>query len=65
VPYSIPKQLEVVKQLEKILFIPQEYKKFLSQIIRTLKLNIPLSNNEEQKLQDILTEFGYRIQLNN
>jgi hypothetical protein len=61
VPYTIPKQLEAVQQLEKILFIPQEQRKFLSEIKDSLKLRISLSKDEKQKLQDILTKFGYII----
>lgn len=63
VPFSIPKQLEAVQQLEKILFIPQEQKRFLSEIKNSLKLRIPLSEYEKQKLQEILSKFGYRIEI--
>jgi len=63
VPYSIPKQLEAVQLLQDIVFIPQEQKRFLSEIETSLKLRIPLSEYEKQKLYEILTKFGYRIEI--
>ena len=65
VPFSIPNQLEVVQLLEEVPFIPQEQRKFLFDIENSLKRNIHLTANEKQKLQEILTKFGFRIQLSN
>ena len=65
VPISILKQLETVQLLQKVPFIPQERRKFLSDIENSLKLNIRLTENEKQKLQEILRKFGFRIQLRN
>ena len=64
-PISILKQLEVVQLLQKVPFIPQEQRRFLFDIEKTLKRNIRLTENEKQKLQEILTKFGFRIQLSN
>ena len=64
-PISILKQLEVVQLLQKVPFIPQEQRRFLFDIENTLKRNIRLTENEKQKLQEILTKFGFRIQLSN
>ena len=63
VPFSIPKQLEAVRSLQKITFLSFEQKRFLSNIENSLKLNIPLSESEKQKLQEILTKVGYMINL--
>ena len=65
VPFSIPNQLEAVQLLQKVPFIPQEQRKFLFDIENSLKRNIHLTANEKQKLQEILTKFGFRIQLSN
>ena len=65
IPISIPKQLEVAQLLQKVSFIPREQRKFLFDIENTLKRNIHLTENEKQKLQEILTKFGFRIQLSN
>ena len=62
VPISIPNQLEVVQLLQKVPFIPQEQRRFLFDIENTLKRNIRLTENEKQKLQEILRKFGFRIQ---
>ena len=63
-PFSIPKQLEVVQLLQKVLFLSREQKKFLLDIESNLKLRIPLSEYEKQKLREILRKFGYRIEIN-
>ena len=65
VPISILKQLETVQLLQEVPFIPHEQGKFLLDIENTLKRNIHLTANEKQKLQEILTKFGFRIQLSN
>ena len=65
IPLSIPSQLQTVQLLQKVPFIPQEQRKFLFDIENTLKRNIRLTENEKQKLQEILTKFGFRIQLSN
>jgi len=62
VPISIPNQLEVVQLLQKVPFILQEQRKFFFDIENTLKRNIRLTENEKQKLQEILRKFGFRIQ---
>lgn len=62
-PFSIPKQLEVVQLLQKVLFLSREQKKFLFDTESNLKLRIPLSEYEKQKLREILRKFGYRIEL--
>ena len=61
IPYSIPKQLEVIQALQKIWFLPQEQKRFLLEIEKNLKWRIPLSECEKERLQNILTKFGYII----
>lgn len=65
IPISISKQLEVVQLLQKVPFIPHEQVKFLVDIEKTLKRNMRLTENEKQGLLEILTRFGYRIQLRN
>ncbi|MCH7560009.1 MAG: hypothetical protein IIC67_01335 [Thaumarchaeota archaeon] len=65
IPLSIPSQLQTVQLLQKVPFIPQEQRRFLFDIEKTLKRNIRLTENEKQKLQEILTKFGFRIQLSN
>jgi len=65
VPLSIPNQLEVTQLLQNVPFIPQEQRKFLLDIENILKRNIRLTENEKQKLQEILRRFGYRIELSN
>jgi len=65
VPISISNQLETVQLLQEVPFIPQEQRKLLFDIEKTLKLNIRLTENEKQKLQEILRKFGFRIQLSN
>jgi len=65
VPVSIPKQLEVVQLLQNVQFISKEQKKFLFYIENNLKGSIRLTENEKQRLQEILKKFGFRIQLSN
>jgi len=65
VPISISNQLETVQLLQEVPFIPQEQRKLLFDIENTLKRNIRLTANEKQKLQEIPTKFGFRIQLSN
>lgn len=63
IPFSIPKQLEAVQLLQKISFLSQEQKNFLYEIGNNLRINVPLSEREKQKLQDVLIKFGYMIEL--
>jgi len=60
-PFFIPKQLETVQLLQKTPFLSYAQKKFLADIEKTLKFRIPLSEHEKQKLQVLLTKFGFMI----
>ncbi|MCV0411393.1 hypothetical protein [Nitrosarchaeum sp.] len=63
IPFSISKQLETVQLLQKISFLSQEQKNFLYNIGNNLRINVPLSEKEKHKLQDVLIKFGYMIEL--